>query len=112
MNPPYRVMKPAPDGLKSAAKVHYEHDNGKRIRCEQSRIYIIVDGERMRVWHRTKRAVTCKSCIKYMEQQVRDAIKGLDSEQYEDLLAHVETFKMKYTGAQKDPVPPSVNGLS
>lgn len=112
MNPPNKVRKAADEALLSSPKIHYEAADGKRLMCGQSDIYIVEDGERMRIWYRTKRPVTCKSCVKFMEQRVREEIKGLTAENYEDLLAHIETFKQKYTGSQKDPVPPSVNGLS
>jgi hypothetical protein len=110
MNPPYRLMKPSHEDRDHPAKIHYESDNGKRLMCEQSDIYLVADGERMRIWFRTKRDVTCKSCVKLMEIRVRDVLGGLTAQQYEDLLAHIETFKAQYP-PPKEAVPASVNGL-
>jgi hypothetical protein len=49
----------------------------------------------MRIWFRTKRDVTCRSCIKALGIIVRAELTGLNGEQLEDIAAHIATFTMR-----------------
>jgi Fe-S-cluster-containing hydrogenase component 2 len=95
MTPMFRLMQPSTHGRKAeGAKIHYEAPNGRRSLCSQVCVYTTIDGEKMRVWYRTKRAVTCASCTKALEITTRKAIHDLTADQLEDILAHIDTFRI------------------
>jgi hypothetical protein len=91
----FRLMQPSTHGRKAeGAKIHYEKPNGMRSLCGQVSVFTTIDGEKMRVWYRTKRAVTCKGCTKRLEIVTRDAMRGLTADQMEDIQAHIDTFRI------------------
>ena len=75
------------------AKVHYQSIDGQELLCGLGNVYREVDGEKFQVWQETKRPVTCHSCTQRVETIVRFQLRGLTSGQYEDLLAHIESFR-------------------
>jgi hypothetical protein len=98
MTPLNRLVDPskADRGPVTKPKVHYEAPGGAKSLCSQATVYRTIDGERMRVWHRTKRAVTCKPCVKRLIVEARAQLEGLTGDQVEDILAHIDTFRNKY----------------
>jgi hypothetical protein len=96
MTPPFRLVQPGTQGRTTAPKIHYEAPSTLASLCGQAEVFAVVDGDKMRVWHHTKRLVTCKGCIKAMEIQVRKELAGLNGDQLEDILAHIDTFKNRY----------------
>jgi hypothetical protein len=77
--------------------VHYEDPDGRQSWCpSRMRVFVLIDGDRIRVLHHTKQPVTCKSCIKKMEKEVRAMLGQLSAEQLEDIAAHVDTFQHRY----------------
>jgi hypothetical protein len=87
----FRLIEPARIG----GRVHYESADGRKLLCSQSKVMRVIDGENMRVWFRTKRAVTCQSCTKALEVTVRKMMRGLTGDQLEDIAAHIGTFSMR-----------------
>jgi hypothetical protein len=79
-------------------RVHYESASGEASLCNLVSVFSAVDGEKIRVWHPTKAPVTCTSCVNVVKARVRRQLTGLSGEQYEDLLAHIATFREKYAG--------------
>lgn len=75
-------------------KVHYAALDGQHLMCGLGNVYREVDGERFQIWHPTKRPVSCASCTKRVEALTRFQLKGLTAEQYEELLAHIESFRV------------------
>ena len=96
MTPLMRVMKPAQERNSKPPRVHYESPNGQKLLCMQSDVYRTIDGERMRIWFRTKRPVTCASCTKLLEIRTRKELRGLNGDQLEDIQAHIATFRSRY----------------
>lgn len=96
------VFDPLRSGSKDP-KVHYEDPGGLILYCRtsNSRIFTVVDGDRIRIWHRTKRPVTCTACTKKQELTIKEQLRKLNAEQLEDIAAHIDTFVNRYT-----PVPP------
>lgn len=78
------------------SKAHYESPDGRTIWCGQSRIFTVLEGNRIRMWHPTRREVTCKPCIKKLEKHVAALLADLNGDQLEDIAAHVGTFTAKY----------------
>ena len=92
----FRLIQPSRIGEESSAmKVHYESPDGGRLLCSQGDVVKVIDGDRMRIWYRTKREVTCRSCTKAFEMIVRRQLRGLTGDQLEDIAAHIATFSMR-----------------
>jgi hypothetical protein len=91
----FHLTQPSTHGRKAeGAKIHYEDPGCHRSLCGQVAVFTTIDGEKMRVWYRTKRPVTCKGCTKVLEIMTRKAISGLTAEQLEDIQAHIDTFRL------------------
>lgn len=84
-------------------KVHYASPDGSTLMCGLGNVYREMDGERYQIWHPTKRPVDCTSCTKRVEALVRFQLKGLTAEQYEDVLAHIESFRVAPEKAANGP---------
>jgi hypothetical protein len=76
------------------ARVHYQSLDGQTLMCGHGNVYREMEGEKYRIWHPTKRPVTCASCTKRIESLVRFQVAGLSAGQLEDLLAHIESFRV------------------
>jgi hypothetical protein len=77
--------------------IHYEHPNGLSTWCNSTiRVFTVIDGDRIRVWHHTRRPVDCKGCTKKMELHVAGLLGKLTAGQLEDIAAHAGTFLVKY----------------
>jgi len=101
VTPLYRLIDPATGVRKSSGpRTHYEAADGQASLCGLVNVFHELDGEKIRVWHRTKRPVTCKSCTKCVEILARNQLTGLTGEQMEDILAHIDTFRNRYMGAK------------
>jgi len=81
-------------------KIHYQSIDGRTLMCGLGLVFREADGERFRIWHPTKRPVTCTSCTKRIEALVRFQIADLTAEQLEELLAHIESFRSPPEGAE------------
>jgi hypothetical protein len=75
------------------ARVHYQSPDGQHLLCGLGNVYREMDGEKYQIWHPTKRAVNCMPCTKRIEALVRFQISGLNADQLEDLIAHIESFR-------------------
>jgi hypothetical protein len=93
-----RIIDPSRMGEHQHMRVHYRSLDGQTLMCGLGKIYREVDGEKFQIWQPTKRPVTCNSCTKRVESLVRLQLKGLSSEQFEDLLAHIESFRLPPEG--------------
>lgn len=94
--PLFRIMLPGQmSRSQTPPKIHYEAPDGQRSICTQAEIFSVVDGEKLRVWHRTKRPVTCRPCTKRLEMTVRSQLATLTSDQLEDIAAHIGTFRLR-----------------
>jgi hypothetical protein len=89
-----RLIDPARQQAETRVRVHYAAPDGQTLMCGLGRVYRELDGERFPVWHPTKRPVTCASCTKRLEALTRFQLNGLDSEQLEAILAHIESFRV------------------
>jgi hypothetical protein len=108
MTPLNRLMEPSRQGhgAETASKIHYESENGRTTLCAQVQVFRVVDGEKMRVWYRTKRDVTCKSCIAKVRVMTSSDLAGLTGEQLEDIRAHIDTFRNRYGSVPTGTKPP------
>ncbi len=85
----YRVMEPARMKESRPAKVHYEALDGRLLLCGLTTIFTRVDGQDIRMWHRTDREMNCGSCRKALEVIVRMQLRGLPAADLEDLLTRI-----------------------
>jgi hypothetical protein len=82
------------------ARVHYLAPDGQVLLCGLGNVYREMNGEKFQVWQPTKQPVTCTACTKRLESLIRLQLVGLRSEQLEDILAHIESFRVP----QQEPI--------
>jgi hypothetical protein len=96
------MIDPARQTQETRVRVHYAAPDGQTLLCGLGHIYRELDGERFQVWHPTKRPVTCTSCTKRLESLIRFQLTGLGSAQLEDILAHIESFRVPEQAGGQD----------
>lgn len=97
-----RLFDPSRVHENQKMKIHYQALDGNTLLCGLGNVWREADGERFAIWRPTKRPVTCLSCTRRIEALVRLQANGLTAGQYEDLLAHIESFRASGNGTTEE----------